>query len=226
MIEHIAGSCSIHANDLWMQKHMCYNDHKWLWLPNWGLVTSLNSKIVLYSRCVFVQPLTLLSLMLIKSFLLAHMRLMVSEYVAPTVQFVTSYDQTVVLYIKIHTTPSGSQPMYQSIAFTLTSLKKPTCLSYHKSSIIILLRCPQPDALPTGKTATFCQMAACQVIIHQCLHLCNRPHLATMDWGAVTSSFYLSRYLAGHFSTIFTEQDICLTFTSNYFVLRDYYCHQ
>lgn len=116
--------------------------------------------------------------MMIKSFLSTHVTLIISEYVEQNVQFDTSYDQTVKLYIKIPTTPPGS-------------LEE----KYHKSTIIILWRCPQPDVLPAGTTATFYQMVACQVIIHHCLRVCkyNRPHFASRDWKAMTPTFYLSR---------------------------------
>lgn len=160
-----------------MQRHMCYDDQMWLWLPNQGWITSLNIRMAVSSRSVFVQLLTLLCVMLIKSFLSNHVTLIISEYVEPNVQFDISYDQTVKLYIKIRTTPSGS-------------LEE----KYHKSTIILLRRCPQPDVLPTGTTATFYQMAACQVIIHHCLCLCrcNRSHFASRDWRAMTPTFYLS----------------------------------
>lgn len=100
-----------------MQKHMCYDDHKWLW----GLVMSLNIKTALSSRSVLVQPLNLLCLMLIKSFLLAHMRLIVSEYVAPTAQFDTNYDQTHLVHQNPHNPIWKSADGLEYIVFLLQS---------------------------------------------------------------------------------------------------------
>lgn len=128
-----------------------------------------------------MRSLTLLCLILIKSFLSARIRLIVSECAEPND---TSYDQTVSIfaYVKIYRVCFFCFYCRHADQFLLPKLSKS-----HKSIINHLLRCPQLDTLPTGMTATYCHMSFCQVLIHQCR--CKRPHLATRP------AFFLAWYL-------------------------------
>lgn len=152
------------------ETRVCWDDQKWL--PNRGRVTSLDIRRYILNIIV-MGPLTLLCLMLIKSFPSACIRLIASECVEPND---TSYNKTVSIfsYVKIYTVCFFFFLLQSQWQCLLPKVNKS-----HKS-IINHLRCPQPDTLPTGTTATCCHMASCQGIIYQCS--CKRPRLATRPY--------------------------------------------